>query len=158
MSKKKTVFLTLFTLYLCITLFASKIKVTYELEYESCGTVNVESYYYRVNGTVDNCPKNIGGLDPSNFLNRPDLDGTSANVFPNPATNEIYFSIQNEAESYPENWDLKIMDQTGKVLKNSQLNFYNHLSDKVSLDLPQGTYIYFLKAADLNLNGKFIIK
>ncbi len=129
-----------------------------ELEYENCGTVNMESYYYRVNGTANNCPENLGGFDGSNFLNRPDLDGTSASVFPNPASNEIYFSIQNESESYSENWNLQIMDQAGKVLMNTQLNFHNQLSDKISLDLPQGMYIYVLKSADLNLNGKFIIK
>ena len=129
-----------------------------ELEYENCGTINVERYYYRVNGTANNCPENLGGFDGSNFLISPDLDGTSASAFPNPATNEIYFSIQDEVDSYPDHLDLTILDQSGKVLMKTQLNFYNHLSEKISLDLPQGMYIYVLKSADLNLNGKFIIK
>lgn len=130
-----------------------------ELEYENCGTINVESYYYRVNGTANNCPENLGGFDGSNFLISPDLDGTSASVFPNPATNEIYFSIQDEVDSYlDDHLDLTILDQSGKVLMKTQLNFYNHLSEKISLDLPQGMYIYVLKSSDLNLTGKFIIK
>lgn len=129
-----------------------------ELEYESCGTINVNSYYYRVNGTVNNCSQNIGGGDETNFLSNPNGEGPKAKVIPNPATNEIYFSLQDEADSYPDYLDLTIMDQSGKVLINTQLNFYGYKSDKISLDLPQGVYIYILKSDELNLNGKFILK
>jgi len=75
-------------------------------------------------------------------------------VYPNPTEGEIYFSTKGLSTS--EQYSFKLYDQKGTVLIDKLVN-PNELSIDLS-DLKQGLYFYRVVGADLNGQGKVLVK
>nr|MBS0037008.1 T9SS type A sorting domain-containing protein [Saprospiraceae bacterium] len=129
-----------------------------DLEYETCGTLKMESYYYQVNGSNTACDNDLDGPGETEFLKGNESGSINSEVYPNPAENELYIAIQTDLEDYPENWDLQVFDLSGKQLMRSPLQFFGKNSEKIPINLPPGTYIYYLHADNHEINGTFISK
>lgn len=105
--------------------------------------------YNVINSTVetfkDNCPDNSSSrLSQSNSFNNWDV-----NIYPNPATNELYIRTKNESETLK----IQVMDVNGRLIADYDTKTNATISN-IKLDLISGIYFVTLS----NSNGEKVTK
>lgn len=128
-----------------------------DLEYETCGTLKNESYYYQVNGSINDCDNDLGDFGGTQSLKTGDSEnGIHARVFPNPTSGDIQIEIQSVENNLENDWELSIFDNTGKLVNSSSVQILGNSSEKIHLELPPGIYFYYLHQQNHSFNGTFI--